>query len=158
YFYVDIPTPRDEDLQPSRLPIPESENGFGLVNIDSHGIFWPNLEARDIGDGEPWDSDVAADVLLKNKALLNRYDASFERKAFQVPEMQSVSDSRPYLLGWRELLDLLRIRTLAFLKNGEEEEAVVEALKLFCFGQKIEDSGGDFSTYSLGSGLKDKAV
>ena len=31
-------------------------------------------------------------------------------------------------------------------------------MKLFCFGQKIEDSGGGFSTHSLGFGLKDKAL
>ena len=157
YYFLDAPPPQDDDLQPSRLAVPEADNGFSLLNIDRQTVVWPSLEARDMDNDEPWDDQVAADVLLKNKALLDSYDASFERKAFQVPELHSLLDSQPYLGGWRELLDLLRIRALSFQRNGEEENAIAEALKLFCFGQKIEDSGGGFSTHSLGFGLKDKA-
>lgn len=138
--------PQDDDLQVSRMDIPEEENGFYYFNQSIGKTYWPEddeeyLVIMDILMGEEWDAELVDELMERNQESFSYFDEVFRYPKFQVPERTEFDPHLPVGLSIG-IAQLESIRALYLFKQGMEEEAFNETIKIIKIGQMLEGSGG----------------
>jgi len=147
----------DSDLIPRRMEIPVVSNAFWTLMKATNVLYWPAPLSRkldDLSDNTNWDDSLAADVLEKNHALLDSFDAAMQQPCLLVPETKALGEDYLYLGDWRTISRVESIRVFALLRAKNEKDAFGSALKIIRFGHRIENSGGTVIHYLVGSSIK----
>jgi hypothetical protein len=147
----------DSDLIPTRMEIPVVSNAFWTLVKATNELYWPAPLSRkldDLSDNTNWDDSLAADVLTKNHASLDLFDAAMQQPYLLVPEPKTSGEDYLYLGDWRAISRVESIRVFAFSRAKNEKDAFGAALKIIQFGHRIENSGGTLIHYLVGSSIK----
>lgn len=138
--------PQDDDLQISRVDIPEKENGFYYFNQSIGKTYLPEddeeyLVIMDILMGEEWDAELVDELMERNQESFSYFDEVFRYPNFQVPERTEFDPHLPVgpSIG---IAQLESIRALCLFKQGREEAAFNETIKIIKIGQMLEGGGG----------------
>lgn len=166
FFYLlpDEPPPPDDDLRHFRREVPESTNGFLVVNVPKDEVFWPdadeeNEDNEDEREGsESFDARKALEILEKNALILEKLKKSLQSPDFQGPEAMRMDDRVPYLSSWRLIADVVSRSNRFFLESGRDKEAVDGALQLLHFGNRIEGAQGSLIVWLVGSAIQKMGV
>jgi len=158
HFLMDEPPPKDDDLQVTRLEIPEEENAFYYFDQAIQKLYWPEDKEKQILsilDGKEWDAEFANELLKKNKEVFEYFEQGLACSRIQVPEISGFDTKLPYLAPWRNIARLKSLYVLSLFKRGKEKEAFAEAMKIIKFGQMAEDSRGCLLNYLVGLVIKE---
>lgn len=178
----DEPPPEVDDLVHYRSELAEADNGFVLLKLEPGVVLWPddavNQEEED-GEGEgghdgpatsdlsagddavdglsdSFDAEVAASVVARNRAVLERLEVALDLR-FQLPH-PDLSEAWPWILELQKLAGVLGTRSRLALERGDAEEALRDVLRLFRLGERVEGSQGGMIAYLLGIGFQEVAL
>jgi hypothetical protein len=181
-FYLasrDDPPPKDDDLCPTRLDIPDAENGFTYFieaaaksweperqeskRLDpetGEEVPWEQRTAHerysDMADGLKWDEALTGEVLQRNAEALALLERGLACPAAQGPEIKTLMDEMPYLLGLVALSRVLDLRAQAKARRGDHAGAFADAVMAVRFGHAVEGSGGCTTTWLVGATIKSR--
>jgi len=170
----DIPPVDDSQLQLQIINIPEEENAFydlnKLYDTEKHQelISLKNIPkgkqlVSDYLESDQWDQEILAQLLTDNEDVLQYFTDAAAKGVFQLPEadrQSKISSDMPVtpLNNWREVSRLSGVKAIWLAKNGNDKEALDEALKSIIIGTAIENSQGLLITHLVGIGIKDSGL
>ena len=156
FFLPRKPIPRnDGDLRFLRPTVSSNENAFHLLEKAGEEIYWPeSKESKGILDWNSWDAKQAGEILNENQKALGLIDAALLRPRFQAPEIQKIGEEYAYLGNWKDISRVALLRSIASFREGKEQEALDSTLRVVRFGHQIEDCGGAYIHYLVGSAVK----
>lgn len=155
-LFVDADPPLDSDLATSRSDVPDGDNGFLLVVVDPLSVHrGPGEALREEWSPTGWDEGIIRDVLAKNSGILDRFDRSFDRPLFQVPEAKPPLDTGvSHLMGLQDVASLAAWRARLHQLTGRPAEALADWLRIVRFGRRIEESEGVLITWLVGAAIE----
>jgi hypothetical protein len=161
-FVYDSPPPKDDDLKPVRLEVPDSENAFTYLNFPDEKLYYPKDEEKqkrynNLEAGKIWDEELAKEAIEHNKELMELFHKGMACKYFQVPEIKDIDAPMFYLGHWRFLARFMSLHACYLQKTEKEKEAFDTALEIVRFGHLIQNSGGEIITYLVGVGITDNS-
>jgi len=147
----------DADLIFTRPQVPVESNAFLTLLQATNELYWPTAkdsQLRDLSDNTNWDDALAAELLEKNHACLDLFDAAAQQPFLLIPEPGTFDEAYPYLADWRAISRVKSIQANAWFRGHKEKEAFDSALGLVKFGQQAENSGGPIIHYLVGAAIK----
>jgi len=183
---LDESPPDDSDLRVERLDIPDDQNAFTYFEQVAQVLYWPGYEPPEDEDeeerdevsddaeakaeqekkalldrmleGETWDENLATEILERNEETFVLFEKGLACPHFQVPRAEGIDADVSYAFGYLALARLHCLRALALVKEGHEERAFEEAMKVVRFGHRIEGAKGGLITYFIGLTVKGLGV
>src|SRR5262249_3332265 len=147
YLLPDEPPPPDDDLRHFRREVPQSANGFIVLNMDEDEVFWPEDSEGVQAWSKDFDIQEAPEVGEKNALVFEKLEESSRYSDFQVPETTSSEDRAPYLLTWRQIAYVVSCRNRLHLESGKDKESLEGAIELVQLGGRIKESQGPLLSY-----------
>jgi hypothetical protein len=159
WLFVDVPAPDDADLRITYGIIPTDENAFTYFNRAGQELLWTTSAAgkrrlRDLETGKDWDDALAVDVLAQNEGVLELIEQGLACPRCQLPEVRRYDDLLPYLAPWRTVAWLGAIRAEHLFRQGQEGEALDQAMRIMRFGHTVEHGRGSIVSYLVGIAIK----
>jgi len=170
----DIPPVNDSKLQLQTINIPYEENAFydlnKLYDMEQHQelINLKNIPAgkqlvSDYLKSDEWEYEVVQQLLTDNELALQYFSDAAAKGVFQLPEADSqskISNDMPVtaMNPWRAVSRLSGVKAIWLAKNGNDKEALDEALKSIIVGTAIENSQGLLITHLVGIAIKDNGL
>jgi len=159
WLFVDGPAPDDADLRITFDDIPVDENAFTYFNRAAGELLWSTSESgkrrlADLAKGKDWDDALAADVLAQNEGVLELIEQGLACPRCQLPEVRRYDDKLSYLPPWRNVAQLGAIRAEQILRQGQEREALDQAMLIIRFGHTVEHGRGCVIPYLVGMNIK----
>ncbi len=154
----DEPPPRDADLRLEVSAISERENAYTYlmqaVEKSSQDKEQISALSRNL-DGKDWDLKLVANLIDKNEESFNLLDEALKCSAFQTPLATEYElGKRIQYSSCRDLALLMLIKAIYLCKQGKEQEAFDEAVKLLKLGHLIEWAPDCIVVYFIGSAIK----
>ena len=155
----DAPPFDDSDLRPTRLDIPDEDNGYTYLNLKESDLYSPSDDAErskyyDIKRWKAWDEDIVGKANEHNKHAVECFEKAMTCKHFQAPEVKNWDSELPYLRSCHGLAPYLSILARYLQKQGKEKEAFELAMRIVEFGDCVEKSNGIFVVYVTGTSIK----
>ncbi len=142
----DIASPNTEDLKVTRLKLDDADNAFTYLaqatNITENVNF--SQISREITNN----IELALSLVNSNRSQILLIDRASECKYLQMPEITSFEELRIQNCSMlRQQARLKALQTRLLFVQGEEDEAIKNALRIIKLGKMMENSGGVIITY-----------
>lgn len=169
FFFRDIAPIDDSDLKLQRVYVPDSENAyFDLVELGGTAlepkqiIYEPEGKGQmivDMAAGKVWDDQLAEELIARNADAFEHFSVAARKPKFQDPAYVdpakiTVNTILVSFNSWRRMARLSAIRAQYLARQGNDKEALDEALKPIRIGQKIEESQGSMVGYLVAMAMK----
>ncbi|MEA2088840.1 MAG: hypothetical protein U9O55_03320 [Patescibacteria group bacterium] len=153
----DAPSPDDSDLVLSAANIPKNDNSyFDLIKLSSilDGQTKKAQIKIDIPSGindlkflesNNWDINLIEELLNKNEKALQIFSEAANKTQFQFDitgNPENIQPNMPVvaLNSWRQIARINAIKAIYLMRQGEEESAFNEVIKIIKIGHDIEKS------------------
>ena len=161
-FSKDIASIDDSDLQLKKIEIPIEGNAYyDLLKIDQVFVYegYDSKVINDHIEGKTWNEDLVEDILSKNKEALDHFSQAARKLKFQDPNFDSpekiyIFTDLPSMSSWRNVARLSSLKAIYLEKQGNELEALNEAIKSLKIGQKIQGSQAPLIHYLVAIAIK----
>ena len=155
---LDAPPPDDADLRPSRAEIPEDRNALASFNQAGEKSHLP-LEAReelqDLLDGKDYDQGKVDRLLRRHAEALALWRQGLARPALQVPPVDDIAADMGYCYSWLEIARLVDLSALSLCRQGKDDEAFHEAMRIVRFGRMVMGADGGLITFLIGKTVEE---
>jgi len=141
---MDAAPPKDGDLRPARLDVPDEENAFSFLaeaarrfsTADGMEYNWEQMP-EDFPDGKiPWNSDIALLVLGKNAGVLKLAEKALRCRFTQAPGAEV-----DLAFKMRYVYLLLRVRGDLLCRQGNYSQGFDSFFKALRVAHLVETSG-----------------
>src|ERR1043166_349363 len=148
----------DSDLKPNFGNVSSNENGFALLEKASAAVYCPsNQESQIIDLSGSFDTTslLFQQVLASNQVAIALFLEVAKSKFIRVAAEGEWGEEYPsYLLKWRHLSQISRLRSTDLFQIGREEEGLAVAMNIVQIGHLMENCGGDLIHFQVGSAVK----
>ena len=165
-FTSDIDSIDDSDLQLEVILVPDEENAyFDLMKIDDT-IYEPvgkRKEILDMVNNNAWNQELAEEIILNNQEAFELFTLAAQKPKFQDPVLSNPDNIKPdivlpSLASWRIMSEYSSIKATYLLKQGQDENAIKEALISVQIGQKIQESQLTLIEYLIAMVMKERGL
>lgn len=165
-FTSDIDPIDDSDLKLQVILIPDEENAyFDLIKIDDV-LYQPEgrkKEIIDMANNNSWNQELAEDIISNNQKALELFSLAAQKPKFQNPILSNPDNIKPNialppLASWKIMSEYSSIKAIYLLKQGQNEDAIEEALKSIQIAQKIQESQLTFIEYLLAMAMRERGL
>lgn len=150
------PTVADADLRVTRETLASGDNGFKILQSATGNIWWPDdkqNELYSLVSETNWNDALAAETVEKNQAALAAIHAVLAAPGFQADEFV-ITDDMPYLGNFKRVSQVAAIQGNILFRQGKEQQAFEQAMKIVQLGRRMEESKGAFIHYLVGSAVQ----
>jgi hypothetical protein len=164
----DIPPIDDSELQLEFSYVSQEENAFydlekiaDLINLDN--VPKEKKLTFNYLKSDEWEQEVVSQLLDDNEQALQYYTSAATKEKFKLPYVDNssrISDDLPAIpmRTWREASYLSAVKAISHAQQGQEREALDEAMKSIIIGNTIENSQSPLITYLVGMGIKNSGL
>jgi len=148
-FAKDIAPFNDSDILLSKVNVPDNQNAyFDLIKLNNDLVYEPDDKFDvmiEMIAGKIWDEQVAEEIVSRNTEAFEYFTEAarkpkFQDPAFADPANITLNTVLTPMNVWRKMSRVSAIRALYLEKQGNDKDAMDEALKSVKIGQKIQES------------------
>ena len=154
------PTVNDADLRVTRDTLAPGEDGCVIIQTAATSIWWPdekNQELLDLVSETNWNVSLATQVVATNQSALAAIDAALTTPGFQCVELV-LNDRMPGLANTKRLSQVAAIQANVLFRQGKEQQAFEQALKIVQLGKRLQESKGPIIYYLVGSAVQGQGL
>ena len=161
----DIKLPDDSDLQLYQVKVPEAENlYFDLIKLADLINVPDGVEDIKYLESMNWDDKLVEDLIKKNQKMLQVFSEASSKSIYQnvnTADPSNIKSTMPIIPmnNWRQASRVSGIKALHLMKQGQDQEAFVEAMKPLQIGYTIEKADNNLMiAYLVGLAMKKNAT
>jgi hypothetical protein len=150
-----------QELEIQYTEIPESENGFYLLNNASNGLVLNQADEAYLSDviqeNKAWDRAISLELLRKNQDSLGELEKIIKMNSYVYPReyVDNRNQGNPIQLKkWESLAALQLVKCLAGKNDENLDEAFAQTVVLLKVGSLIQKGKGLISNYIIGAYYK----
>lgn len=159
FFGGDISSPNDQDLILSRVDVPKENNAyFDLIKLNEEfdknneliKIEIPTSPTKEINELDylksgDWEMETFKELVDKNIHVLLQFNEALSKSEFQfdiTADPENIYYTMPIISFdlWNRIAKLGAINAIYLIKQGKDDEAFDEAIKIIKLGYNIEKS------------------
>mgnify|MGYP006288089167 FL=1 len=159
WWSLDAPPPDTSDLRVERPEIPEEENGWTYFVRAAEAVDMPedtysSERVRQLLDGEIWDEALARELFERNEEAFELWQKGLDCTTAVMSREEALDlDCRPPFSRMRNLAMLASLRAEYDHRQGRDEEAFADGLRVVRYGHWIQGAKGPLVNYLVGTAL-----